>query len=239
MSAPRALVEQLQEFESALITEAMGAMGCPHPEAFYLGRDVRLLTRTNEPLAGLAVTLTCDTSTPGQEPTSAGFWESLEHLKTTAVPSVFIIKAMGSRPEHEAVLGDGMAKLMKTSGAVGLVTDGGVRDLERIEKIGFTLYGAGTVSNHVPPVYTFTHQPIVVSGVTFRNGDLVFGDRDGVIRVPELYHAGLVEACIFARDFETRVHTFWRRTDKTLQEKKDHVAREWAAQQARCRALMQ
>jgi 4-hydroxy-4-methyl-2-oxoglutarate aldolase len=238
MSNTRALIEQLREFESALITEAMGAMGCPDPESFYLGREIRLLTQTNEPLAGLAVTITCDTSTPGLKPSNAGLWECLEQLKAASAPGVVIMKAVGSRPLYEAVLGDGMAKLMKSSGAVGVVTDGGVRDLAHIEKLGFTLFGAGTVSNHTPPVVKLATEPVVVSGVTFRNGDVVFGDRDGVILVPEPYHAGLIEACIYTRDFETRVHTFWRRSDKSLQEKKDHVAREWATHQARCRPLM-
>lgn len=238
MPVVRSLVEQLQEFESALITEAMGAMGCPNPEAYYVGRDVKLLTTMNEPLAGVALTMTCDTSTPGLTPDASGLWESYALMQKSPVPTVVIMKAVGLRPLHEAVLGDGMAKMMKSFGACGMVSDGGARDIERINRVGFTVFAAGTVSNHVPPIYRVSREPVELSGVSFRTGDLVFGDRDGVIVVPERYHPGIVEACILSRDAETRVHTFWRRTDKTIAEKREFVTSFYAAHYARCRALM-
>jgi regulator of RNase E activity RraA len=238
MAVELALIEQLREFESALITEALGALGCPQPERYYAGSEIRLLTQMNEPLAGVALTMTCDTSTPGNKPDAAGLWECYAQASRSPVPVVVIMQAVGSRPRFEAVMGDGMAKMMKASNIVGIVSNGGARDIERINKVGFTFFGSGTVSNHVPPVYRLAREPVTVGGVTFANGDLVFGDSDGVILIPPPYQAAVVEACIYARDWETRVHTFWRRSDKTLEDKKAWVMRLWGEHQARCQALL-
>jgi len=86
-------------------------------------------------------------------------------------------------------MGDGMAKTFKTNNCCGLVSDGGSRDLERINKVGFTVFGSGTVTNHAELIYRLAKEPIVISGVTFSNGTLLCGDRDGILAIPQECHA--------------------------------------------------
>ena len=71
------------------------------------------------------------------------------------------------------------------------------------------------------------------------NGDLIIGDSDGVIKLPREYHAGIVEACLLTRDFESRVHTFWRRSDKSPAEKKELAIRLGGERDAKCRQLVE
>lgn len=232
------LIEQLREFETALIAEAMSAMGVPHSHEYYTGSDVRLLTSTLEPMVGVALTMTVDTSTVGRAADSSELWEGYARIQESRLPIVVVMACLGSNVRRECVAGDGMVKSFKTYGACGLVTDGGARDIERINKVGFALYGSGTVTDHATLVYHLTQQPVSVSGVTFANGDLVHADNDGVLLVPAVCHAGIVEACTLARDFETRAHLIFRRTDLNLPEKQRAVAELWEAHQTRCRPLL-
>lgn len=220
-----ALIEQLHEFETPLVAEGMGVLGCKDPENYYVGDDVRLFTQISQPMVGVALTITADTSTPGNQPDADGLWEGFSGIEQSSLPVVVVMKTVGSRPHHECVLGDGMAKVLKSVGSCGLLTSGGVRDIAQINKVGYTVFGSGTVGNHVSLIYRISDQPLELSGVTFSNGDLIHGDADGIVKVPESYHSSIVEACILTRDFETRVHTFWRRSDKTIQEKRDFATR--------------
>lgn len=217
----RALVEQLREFETALVAEAMAALGCAEPQRYYSGDDIKLLTKLTEPMVGAALTLTADTSTPGNQADTNDLWASYDLMEAARVPVVVIIQAVGGRRRHECILGDGMAKTLKASGSCGLVTDGGARDIERIDQVGYAVFGSGFVPNHVQLIYKLSEEPVEVSGVRFRTCDLVHGDADGVLIIPPEYHKLIVEACILCRDTETRVHTFLRRTDKRPAEKRD------------------
>ena len=70
-------------------------------------------------------------------------------------------------------------------GVVGLVIDGGVRDLEAIERRKFPVFARGiamraAVKLHAPSV----DEPIVVSDVAIAPGDLIVADADGVVAIP-------------------------------------------------------
>jgi regulator of RNase E activity RraA len=231
------LIEQLEEFEAALIAEGMAAMGCTNPEDLYLGRDVRLLTRQEGLVAGTAVTLEADTSTPGKAWDISGYQECLRQVHEMVEPVILVVKTIGSRAEHECVCGDGWCKMSYSVGCVGLVTDGAVRDLERIHNTGLAVFANGTVTNHCALVFRRSQGPVTISGVTISDGDLIVGDRDGVMKVPAAYHQGIVEACLLTRDFESRAHTFLRRTDKTPAEKEEYVSDLAKIRDGRCREL--
>ena len=234
----RALIEQLQEFETALIAESMGAMGCPDPERYYTGSDIKLLTNTGGLVAGVAFTLEADTSTPGITPEMEDYWDCVERITQSKEPVLVVMKAVGSRPGHECLCGDGMCKILLASGSVGIVADGPVRDVQGINRIGFAIFATGTVTNHGNMVYRWSTGPIDLSGISVSQGDLLAGDRDGIVKIPKRYHAGIVEACIISRDFETRAHTFWRRSDKTPKEKREYVTGLALERDEKCRHLL-
>ncbi len=223
MSIDVGLIEQLREFETALVAEALSALGCQSAEKYYTGNDVKLLTEISEPLVGVAHTMIADTSTPKEIGDVDDLYKSYDLVQQSPLPVIIVIKANGSRLKHECILGDGMAKTLKSCGSCGLITDGGARDINGINKVGYPVFGSGTVSNHVNMVYKLSHEPVSISGVTFDNGDLIHADRDGILLIPNNFHGAIIEACILTRDFETRAHVFLRRSDKTAEKKREFV----------------
>jgi 4-hydroxy-4-methyl-2-oxoglutarate aldolase len=77
---------------------------------------------------------------------------------------------------------------------VGIVIDGGVRDIDALERRKFPAFARGigmrgTVKCHAPSV----GESIVMGGVTITPGDLVVADRDGVMSLPQSHVARTLE----------------------------------------------
>ena len=84
-----------------------------------------------------------------------------------------------------SVTGDPLLGMAKNRGVAGFVTDGLVRDLVGVLGVGLPVYCAGVTPNS--PVRNgpgTVGLPVVVGGTAVESGDLVLGDRDGVVIVP-------------------------------------------------------
>jgi 4-hydroxy-4-methyl-2-oxoglutarate aldolase len=102
------------------------------------------------------------------------------------------------RPGDVAVLGCGRSgriapwgELLTTAsmarGAHGCVTDGLVRDTNAIRKLKFPVFhgGIGPLDSKGRGEVCAIDVPLECAGVTVNPGDLVFGDADGVVVVPQ------------------------------------------------------
>ncbi len=239
MEIDLALIEQLREFETPLVAEGLGALGCSELHRYYMGAEIRMLTDTPQPAVGVAVTLEVDTSSPQLKPDTTALYDALDEIVPMKVPAMLMLKTVGSRPQHECVLGDGVAKISQAAGCCGAVTDGGVRDLAGIARLGFGVFARGPVVNHATFVLRKPRGPIEIGGIEVADGDLVHADSNGVHLVPPAYHLMLVEACILSRDFETRAHTFMRRSDVSTEDKLRYVDELRASHHTRCHTLAQ
>jgi 4-hydroxy-4-methyl-2-oxoglutarate aldolase len=89
----------------------------------------------------------------------------------------------------------------------GLVIDGGVRDGDRIIDLGFPVFARtrcirGTGKD---PSEGSVNEPIVLGDVTVRPGDLVVGDADGVVVVPQRDVDEVAAAAAAREDTEARI----------------------------------
>ena len=87
--------------------------------------------------------------------------------------------------------------------AAGAILDGYVRDANEIERLGFTVFCRGTYAQDqgVRGQVIDYRCPIEIAGIRIREGDLLFGDREGVLVIP-----AEVEEEAIARALE-KVHT--------------------------------
>jgi 4-hydroxy-4-methyl-2-oxoglutarate aldolase len=87
--------------------------------------------------------------------------------------------------EGAAVIGDVIVGMMRNAGIVAAVTDGLVRDVAGIIEVGIPVHARGVTPNspfkHGPGAIGL---PISIGGQAVEPGDLVVGDRDGVVIVP-------------------------------------------------------
>jgi 4-hydroxy-4-methyl-2-oxoglutarate aldolase len=113
---------------------------------------------------------------------------------------VLVIQAEGFR--GSAVIGDNVCLMAKNAGIVGIVLDGMARDLDGILPVGLPVHCRGITPNScVKSGPGRIGLPIVAGGVAIQSGDLVLGDRDGVVAFPQ----GRVREIVAALDEIRRV----------------------------------
>jgi 4-hydroxy-4-methyl-2-oxoglutarate aldolase len=102
-----------------------------------------------------------------------------------------------------ALIGDLVLGMARNCGAVAFVTDGLARDLDGLEAVGIPVFCRGISPNS--PARNGpgkVGQPVNLGTVTVESGDVVVGDRDGVVVVPRARIAAVVEALARIREAE-------------------------------------
>jgi 4-hydroxy-4-methyl-2-oxoglutarate aldolase len=85
-----------------------------------------------------------------------------------------------------AGIGNLMATTAKVRGLAGAVIDGGARDVDEIEALGFPVFSRSVTPSTSVGRYVSVqkNQPVMCAGVLVRPGDWIVGDRTGVVVVP-------------------------------------------------------
>jgi 4-hydroxy-4-methyl-2-oxoglutarate aldolase len=220
-----ATLAELREFDTALIANTIGYIDPTPAHEYYLGGSIGCLTPALGPTVGVAVTCELESSTPNVKPDWDLYWEQLDEMSKMRAPLVWVVKTTGSRPDHECVLGDGMAKMLHAAGCIGVVTDGGARDLHAFPSIPFAAYGRGKTIHHCAIRVGAINQPVELGGVTIHPGDFIHANAEGVIRIPPGCLYELPEKAVKMRAFEQDAHRHLRRTDLSAAEKRQLVQR--------------
>ena len=91
--------------------------------------------------------------------------------------------------------GELLSTAARARGAAGCLTDGYVRDIRAIRRMGFPVFHAGIapLDSKGRGKVAEIDVPIACAGVRVVPGDLVFGDADGVVVVPQAVEAAALE----------------------------------------------
>ncbi len=87
---------------------------------------------------------------------------------------------------YRAIAGDFVVGLMQTMGIQALVVDGVIRDIIAIKALNFPVFSRGTtVASSGKAGVGAINIPISCGGVAVYPGDIIVGDADGVVVVPQ------------------------------------------------------
>lgn len=152
-------------------------------------------------LVGTARTLRFVPHRPDLFETHGGGYNAQKRaFDTVGAGEVIVIEARGET--GSGTLGDILALRAHAQGAAGIVTDGGVRDIDAVRAVGLPVYTAGAHPavlgrKHVPWDHDVT---IACGGTTVQPGDIVVGDADGVLVIPPPLLRAVVEAALAQED---------------------------------------
>ena len=179
------LVAAFAGAQTGNVVDAMGGSGA-------LDFAIKPLEPASKVMVGVAVTCNCG---PGDNIALFGAMSIAER-------GDILVAATGAF-KGAAVSGDLMLGMALNRGIGGLVTDGLVRDIAGVLAVGLPVYCAGVSPNS--PVRNgpgTVGEPIDLGGLRIESGDILIGDRDGVVVVPRARAAAVVEALATVRAAE-------------------------------------
>lgn len=98
-------------------------------------------------------------------------------------PKVAVVQDLDVPPKG-AIWGEWNTNIHRALGCVGAITEGGVRDLDGVQGLGFHFFAMAVLPSHAYAVFADYGGSVRVAGLTVRTGDLLAGDRHGVILIP-------------------------------------------------------
>lgn len=226
MTPPPLTAAQLAELaavDTPTVCNAIEAFRVRDDTEGFTGASVRCLTPELGVMVGYAVTATCDSMSPGKPRGRERFMALWEALAAAPKPAVLVFQDVSPQAAHSVHLGDVMATIASRLGAVGVVTDGAVRDPEGIRPLRFHLFARGLAASHGTFNVVDVGVPVTVDGVRVAPGDLVHGDANGVATIPLEIAGALYAECRRVHERERALREFVIGRDFTLDGLRERV----------------
>jgi regulator of RNase E activity RraA len=179
-------LDELRAIDSPTIANAIEYFTVRPRVAGYCGSNVRCLTPSAGFMLGYAVTCKGDSTTEDKDRREhTELYRAIAEIQP--LPAVVVIGDDGhpGKIHLSCHAGEMMATTMKRVGAVGLVTNGGLRDIREITELGgFHYFGRGLVVAHGRPSIYDVGATVNIDGMEVQPGDLLHGDENGVTVIP-------------------------------------------------------
>jgi len=185
MSPNSALIAALRGMDSCSLANAIESFGSRLRNEGFADGSIRCQFPAMTPMVGHAVTIKIRGANP---PTgSSTYLESTDwwdYVLSVPAPRVVVVEDVSSKPGLGAFLGEVHANILKALGCVGAVTNGSVRDISAVERLGFQFFSGSLSVSHSYVHIVETGTSVTVAGLAVTSGTLIHGDRNGVQSVP-------------------------------------------------------
>jgi 4-hydroxy-4-methyl-2-oxoglutarate aldolase len=211
------LVEYLRTVDSPTVSNAIERLRIRPNHTGFAPLELRQFFPEMGRLCGYAVTAQVETVTQMGARVESTFLELFAAVAAALKPGIVVFQEIGAQPEYATHCGEMMATIFQRVGAIGLVTDCGVRDIPEVRALGFQYFARGAVASHANFRIVQVGVPVQVFGLVLQPGDLLHGDENGLVLVPKCRPEELEQAVNEVRSSEGRVLDFVRSAEFSVE----------------------
>ena len=183
----------------------------PRNEGFMLG--IKCIFPDLDPMVGYACTAAMLADTPATEKDRNATQAHWDNILSTPSPRVAVIHDLDQPRGIGSLWGEVNANIHRALGCLGVVTDGGVRDLDEVHELGFHFFAADVIPSHAYVHLVDAGNPVKMGGLLVNNGDLIHADKHGVVVIPPEVAREVPAACQKVEDRERRIINFCKSPD--------------------------
>ena len=184
-SAHDELIESLQRFDTCTLLNAIETFGIRLRNEGYARPGLQWLSSSTQRMIGFASTLCVRSADPpmrGQSYSERTDW--WQAVADSAGPRVAVIHDVDEVAGIGSVAGEVHAAILQRLGCVGLITNGSVRDIEAIDRLGFAVCAKTVSPSHAYEHTVYFDKQVEILGLIVNPGDLIVADRSGVVQIP-------------------------------------------------------
>lgn len=202
-------LEALRQIDTCTVANAVETFNLRLRNTGFTDGSIRCMFPDAPAMVGYAATARLRS---GEPPMKGGtfrdrtdFWNSILEVPR---PRVLVLEDMDDKPGRGAFIGDVHAAILKALGCVGYVTNGAVRELPAVNKSGIQLFASSVVVSHAYAHIFEIGARVNVGGMEVHSGELLHGDRHGVLSVPAGIAARVPEVAVQLKDRERKIIEF-------------------------------
>jgi 4-hydroxy-4-methyl-2-oxoglutarate aldolase len=217
-------LDALREFDTCTISNAIETFQLRLRNTGFTDARIRCMFNDAPPMVGYAATARLRS---GEAPIAGSafhdrtdWWNSILQVPP---PRIVVLEDVDDQPGRGAFVGDMHAAILRALGCAGCLTNGAIRELPAVHKIGLQVFaGSLAVSHAYAHIFDFGCA-VNVGGMDVRPGDLLHGDRHGVLMVPRAIAAAIPEAATRLRAAEQKVIGFCRSSEFSVAKLRDMI----------------
>src|ERR1700682_3833645 len=180
-----ALIDDYRRLGGAAVSNAIETFDLRLRNEGFADPPLRCLFRELPPVVGHAVTARIRCTSP--PPVGHSYHDRTDwwnYILTVPAPRIVVVEDVDDRPGLGAFIGHVHASILRALGCVAYVTNGSVRDLPPVREMGFQFFAKSISISHAFVHLVDFAQPITVGGLPVASGDIVYGDRHGLLTIP-------------------------------------------------------
>ncbi len=204
-------IKRLSAFDTCTISNAIEELNVRLRNEGFISGVVQCRFPGLAPMIGYAATARVRTGSPPMSQRCyhdrMDWWNYVASLPE---PRVMVLQDADHRPGLGAFVGEIHAVIGLALNCVGCVTNGAVRDLPAVEALGFQMFSSSISVSHAYAHIIEFGEPIQIDGLKISSGDLLHGDRHGVLTVPLSFVSEIPGKAAKIRERESELVKFCR-----------------------------
>lgn len=187
-------LEAIRSFDTCLIADAIECFNIRLRNEGFTRPGLNCVTAADAKILGYAATFRVKSSDPpvtgGRFGIRTDWWSAIEQLPR---PRIAVFENLDEDAGEGACVGEVQGAILKAFGCCGVVTNGSVRDIPGLEKLGLPVFAKSlTVSSSFIHILDFG-MPAEICELTVHPGDLLYADCHGLLSIPAGIAAELPE----------------------------------------------